>query len=67
MFKDLAAITVMALAFLLITGVVKSEETKSVTPKEFVEKVVDLFVKTLGLYPVGSLFEINTGEQAVVF
>ena len=34
---------------------------------EFDEDVVDLFVKTLGLYPVGSLVEINTGEQAVVF
>ena len=41
-FKELAAITVIALAFLLITGVVKSEETKSVTPKEFVEKVVSV-------------------------
>jgi len=34
---------------------------------EFDEDVVDLFVETLGLYPVGSLVEINTGEQAVVF
>ena len=34
---------------------------------EFDEKAVDLFVKTLGLYPVGSLVEINTGEQAIVF
>ena len=34
---------------------------------EFDENVVDLFVKTLGLYPVGSLVEINTGEQAIVF
>ncbi len=34
---------------------------------EFDDDVVDLFVKTLGLYPVGSLVEINTGEQAVVF
>ena len=34
---------------------------------EFDEDGVDLFVKTLGLYPVGTLVEINTGEQAVVF
>ena len=34
---------------------------------EFDEDVVDLFVRTLGLYPVGSLVEINTGEQAGVF
>ena len=33
---------------------------------EFDEAAVDLFVKTLGLYPVGSLVEINTGEQAIV-
>lgn len=40
--KELAVITVAALAFLLITGVVKSEETKSVTPKEFVETVASV-------------------------
>jgi HD-GYP domain-containing protein (c-di-GMP phosphodiesterase class II) len=34
---------------------------------EFDEKVVDLFIKTLGLYPVGSLVEMNTGEQAIVY
>ena len=34
---------------------------------EFDEKVVDFFVTTLGLYPVGSLVEINTGEQAIVY
>ena len=28
---------------------------------EFDEHAVDLFVKTLGLYPVGSLVELNTG------
>jgi len=33
---------------------------------EFDERGVDLFIKTLGLYPVGSLVEINTGEQAIV-
>ena len=34
---------------------------------EFNEKVVEFFVKSLGLYPVGSLVEINTGEQAIVY
>ncbi len=34
---------------------------------EFDEQAVDLFVKTLGLYPVGSLVELNTGEQGVVY
>ena len=40
--KELATITVAALAFLLITGVVKAEEPKSVTPKEFVETVASV-------------------------
>ena len=34
---------------------------------EFDEHAVDLFVKTLGLYPVGSLVELNTGEQGIVY
>jgi putative nucleotidyltransferase with HDIG domain len=34
---------------------------------EFDESAVDLFVKTLGLYPVGSLVELNTRERAVVY
>ena len=40
--KELAAITVMALAILLITGVVKAEQTKSVTPQEFVGAVASV-------------------------
>ncbi len=34
---------------------------------EFDTHAVDLFVKTLGLYPVGSYIELNTGEQGVVY
>ena len=34
---------------------------------EFEEHAVDLFVRALGLYPVGSLVELNNKEQAVVF
>ena len=34
---------------------------------EFDSHAVDLFVKTLGLYPVGSLVELNTSELGVVF
>ncbi|MEW6751604.1 MAG: HD-GYP domain-containing protein [Candidatus Latescibacterota bacterium] len=34
---------------------------------EFDEHAVDLFVKTLGLYPVGSLVELSSRERAVVF
>lgn len=33
---------------------------------EFRSDVVDLFVKSLGLYPVGSLVILNTGEIGVV-
>ncbi len=34
---------------------------------EFDAHAVDLFVNTLGLYPVGSLVQMNTGELAIVF
>jgi hypothetical protein len=33
---------------------------------EFNGELVDLFVKALGLYPVGSLVHLNTGEVAIV-
>ena len=34
---------------------------------EFDPHFVDLFVKTLGVYPVGSLVELSSKEQAVVY
>lgn len=34
---------------------------------EFDEQAVDLFVKTLGLYPVGTLVELNNRERGVVY
>ena len=34
---------------------------------EFDGHAVDLFIKALGAYPVGSLVELNTKEQAVVY
>ncbi|MFA6108760.1 MAG: HD-GYP domain-containing protein [Candidatus Latescibacterota bacterium] len=34
---------------------------------EFDERVVDLFVKTLGLYPVGTLVELNNRERGIVY
>ena len=34
---------------------------------EFDDHAVDLFIKALGAYPVGSLVELNTKEQAIVF
>jgi putative nucleotidyltransferase with HDIG domain len=33
---------------------------------EFRKDIVDLFVKSLGLYPVGSLVTLNTGEVGIV-
>jgi len=33
---------------------------------EFRKDIVDLFVKSLGLYPVGSLITLNTGEVGIV-
>jgi HD-GYP domain-containing protein (c-di-GMP phosphodiesterase class II) len=34
---------------------------------EFDDRAVELFIKALGIYPVGSLVEMNTKEQAVVY
>ena len=34
---------------------------------EFDEHAVKMFVKALGVYPVGSLVELNTGERGMVF
>ena len=39
--KDITMITIAALAFMLITGVAKSDE-KSITPKEFVSNVAEV-------------------------
>ena len=34
--------------------------------REFDEKVVDFFIKNLGIYPMGSFVKLNTGEMGVV-
>ena len=34
---------------------------------EFEENAVNLIVKTLGIFPVGSLVALNTGERGMVF
>jgi len=34
---------------------------------KFDEQIVDLFTKTLGIYPVGSLVELNTRERGLVY
>ena len=36
-------------------------------PPESVKIIVDLFIKSLGLYPVGSLVLLNTEEVGIVY
>jgi hypothetical protein len=33
---------------------------------EFDTKVVDVFIKNLGIYPIGSFVKLNTGEMGIV-
>ena len=40
--KETMMIAIAALAFMLITGVAKSEEVKTITPKEFVSNVAEV-------------------------
>ena len=40
--KETIAITIGALAFLLITGIAKSDEQKTITPQEFVSNVAEV-------------------------
>ena len=40
--KETMAITIAALAFMLITGVAKSEEVKTITPQEFASNVAEV-------------------------
>ena len=40
--KETMAITIAALAFMLITGVAKSEEVKTITPQEFASNVAQV-------------------------
>ena len=40
--KETMMIAIAALAFMLITGVAKSEETKTITPQEFVSNVAEV-------------------------
>ena len=40
--KETIMIAIAALAFMLITGVAKSEEVKTITPKEFVSNVAEV-------------------------
>jgi HD-GYP domain-containing protein (c-di-GMP phosphodiesterase class II) len=42
------------------------ESLSSMRGKEFRPALVDQFVQCIGLYPIGSLVELNTGEVAVV-
>ena len=40
--KETMMIAVAALAFMLITGIAKSEEVKTITPQEFVSNVAEV-------------------------
>ncbi len=40
--KETMMIAIAALAFMLITGVAKSEEVKTITPQEFVSNVAEV-------------------------
>ena len=40
--KETIAITIGALAFLLITGIAKADEKKTITPQEFVSNVAEV-------------------------
>ena len=40
--KETIMIAIAALAFMLITGVAKSEEVKTITPQEFVSNVAEV-------------------------
>ena len=42
------------------------ESLSSMRGKEFRPALVDQFIQCIGLYPIGSLVELNTGEVAVV-
>ena len=49
--KETIMIAIAALAFMLITGVAKSEEVKTITPQEFVSNVAEVpgkLVKFIG-------------------
>ncbi|HZV55737.1 MAG TPA: HD domain-containing phosphohydrolase [Rhodocyclaceae bacterium] len=43
------------------------EEVNSMRDKRFTGSVVDEFVQFVGLYPVGTLVELNSGEVGVVY
>lgn len=43
------------------------DEVNSMRDERFTASVVDEFVQFVGLYPVGTLVELNSGEVAVVF
>lgn len=42
------------------------EQLYALRGREFSESVVDQFIQCIGLYPVGTLVELNSGEVAVV-
>ena len=60
--KETIAITIGALAFLLITGIAKSDEQKTITPQEFVSNVAEVPGKLVTF--IGSEVEKTKEYQA---
>ena len=52
--KETMMIAIAALAFMLITGVAKSEEVKTITPQEFVSNVAEVPSK-VGIWFTGEV------------
>ena len=63
--KETMMIAVAALAFMLITGVAKSEEVKTITPKEFVSNVAEVPGKLVNF--IGSEVEKTKAYQTKVW
>ena len=60
--KETIMIAIAALAFMLITGIAKSDEQKTITPKEFVSNVVEVPGKLVTF--IGSEVEKTKEYQA---
>ena len=60
--KETIAITIGALAFLLITGIAKADEKKTITPQEFVSNVAEVPGKLVTF--IGSEVEKTKEYQA---
>ena len=62
--KETIMITIAALAFMLITGVAKSEEVKTITPQEFASNVAELPTK-VGTWLTGEVDKTKAYQTKV--